>query len=177
MSSIAPGTYKLDPAHSEVGFEVRHAGISKVRGSFEDVEATFVVAEDPKDTTLEATMKTASITTHNEQRDAHLKGDDFFKVEQYPEITFKATDCSGSQEGLTIKGELTILDTTKEVELETTYNGTVGDPMGNTRAGFEAETTINRKDYGLTWNAALEAGGVLVSDKVKIVIDASLIKE
>ncbi|MFT4186817.1 MAG: YceI family protein [Micrococcaceae bacterium] len=177
MSSIAAGTYKLDPVHSEVGFEVRYAGISKVRGKFEDVEATFTVAEDPKDTTLDATIKTASITTNNDQRDAHLKNEDFFDVEKYPEITFKATDCSGDRNGLTIKGELTILETTKEVELETTYNGTVDDPMGNTRAGFEAETTINRKDYGLTWNAALEAGGVLVSDKVKIVIDASLIKE
>ncbi|MFT4147500.1 MAG: YceI family protein [Micrococcaceae bacterium] len=177
MSTIEPGTYKLDPSHSEVGFEVRHAGISKVRGLFEDAEATLTIAENSQDNTLEAVIKTASIYTHNEQRDGHIKGEEFFNVEKYPEITFKASGFTIGQEDFTIPGELTILDTTKEIELTASYNGTAADPMGNTRAGFEAETTISRKDFGLSWNAALEAGGVLVSDKVKIVIDASLIKE
>ena len=160
LDRLTPGTWTFDPAHSEVGFVVRHAGISKVRGSFHDVTADFVVAEQVEDSSIDAVIKTASIDTGDESRDAHLRTADFFDVENKPEITFHSTSIQlGGGEG-TITGELTI-------------NGVVVDAFETTRAGFEATTTISRKDFGLTWNAAIEAGGVLVSDKVVLNLDVA----
>ncbi len=168
MTDLTPGTWTLDAAHTSAAFTVRHAGISKARGQFTDVEGELVVAEGGKDLAFTATLKTDSITTSNADRDGHLKSADFFDVEKFPEITFRSTDLTGD----TLVGELTIRDITKPVELEFSYEGAATDPFGIYRAGFTAETKISRKEFGLTWNAALEAGGVLVADDVKIAIEA-----
>lgn len=172
---LVPGTWNFDPAHSEIGFTVRHAGISKVHGTFEQAEATLTVAEQISESVMEATIQTASVNTGNADRDGHVRGEDFFDVEKFPAMTFTSTGFDlGEGEG-TITGELTIKGVTKTVELDTEFNGVVVDAFGMTRAGFEAKTTISRKEFGLTWNAAIEAGGVLVSDKVVINLDAAFI--
>ena len=168
MSDLTPGTWTLDPAHTSVAFTVRHAGISKARGQFTDVEGELVVAEGGEDLAFTATLKTESVSTSNPDRDAHLKSADFFDVENYPTITFRSTELKGD----TLHGELTINGITKPVELDFAYEGAATDPFGIYRAGFTGETTISRKEFGLTWNAALEAGGVLVADSVKISIEA-----
>ena len=168
MSDLTPGTWTLDPAHTSAAFTVRHAGISKARGQFTDVEGELVVAEGGKDLAFTATLKTESVSTSNPDRDAHLKSADFFDVENNPTITFRSTELKGD----TLHGELTINGITKPVELDFTYEGAATDPFGIYRAGFTGETTISRKEFGLTWNAALEAGGVLVADSVKISIEA-----
>ena len=168
MSDLTPGTWTLDPAHTSVAFTVRHAGISKARGQFTDVEGELVVAEGGEDLAFTATLKTESISTSNPDRDAHLKSADFFDVENNPTITFRTTELKGD----TLHGELTINGITKPVELDFAYEGAATDPFGVYRAGFTGETTISRKEFGLTWNAALEAGGVLVADSVKISIEA-----
>lgn len=168
MSDLTPGTWTLDPAHTTVGFTVRHAGISKVRGTFGDLEGTLVVGQGGDDLRFEATLQTASISTGNADRDGHLKSADFFDAETFPEIRFVSTEVSGDS----LTGELTIRDITKPVTLDFSYEGAATDPFGTYRAGFTGETTISRKEFGLTWNAALEAGGVLVSDEVKIQIEA-----
>lgn len=173
LDRLVPGTWTFDPAHSSVDFVVRHAGISKVRGTFHDVTADFVVAEQVEDSALDAVIKTASVDTGDENRDGHVRTGDFFDVEQHPEMTFHATQISlGGGEG-TITGDLTIKGITKSVVFDTEFNGVVVDAFEATRAGFEATTTISRKEFGLTWNAAIEAGGVLVSDKVVINLDVA----
>lgn len=173
LDRLVPGKWTFDPAHSEVGFVVRHAGISKVRGSFHTVSADFVVGEQLEDSTLEAVIETTSVDTGDENRDGHLRSSDFFNVEQFPEMTFRATAFHlGGGEG-TITGDLSINGVTKSVVLDTEFNGVVVDAFEATRAGFEATTTISRKEFGLTWNAAIEAGGVLVSDKVVINLDVA----
>ena len=168
MSDLTPGTWTLDPAHTSVAFTVRHAGISKARGQFTDVEGELVVAEGAEDLAFTATLKTESVSTSNPDRDAHLKSADFFDVENNPTITFRSTELKGD----TLHGELTINGIAKPVELDFAYEGAATDPFGVYRAGFTGETTISRKEFGLTWNAALEAGGVLVADSVKISIEA-----
>ncbi|GAP80443.1 putative YceI-like family protein [Brachybacterium sp. SW0106-09] len=168
MSDLTPGTWTLDPAHTSAAFTVRHAGISKARGQFTDVEGELVVAEGGEDLAFTATLKTESVSTSNPDRDAHLKSADFFDVENNPTITFRSTELKGD----TLHGELTINGITKPVELDFTYEGAATDPFGIYRAGFTGETTISRKEFGLTWNAALEAGGVLVADSVKVSIEA-----
>lgn len=168
MSDLTPGTWTLDPAHTTVGFTVRHAGISKVRGTFGDLEGTLVVGQGGDDLRFEATLQTASVSTGNADRDGHLKSADFFDAETFPKIRFVSTEVSGDS----LTGELTIRDVTKPVTLDFSYEGAATDPFGTYRAGFTGETTISRKEFGLTWNAALEAGGVLVSDEVKIQIEA-----
>ena len=168
MTDLTPGTWTLDAAHTSAAFTVRHAGISKARGQFPDTEGTLTVAEDGKDLAFSVSLKTATINTSNEDRDNHLRSADFFDVENFPEITFVSTKVEGD----TLVGDLTIRDVTKPVELEFSYEGAATDPFGVYRAGFTGETKISRKEFGLTWNAALEAGGVLVSDEVKILIEA-----
>jgi polyisoprenoid-binding protein YceI len=173
LNGLVPGSWTFDPAHSEVGFTVRHAGISKVRGTFHDVDARLEVAEPVENSRLGATVRMASIDTKNADRDGHVRGADFFDVETYPTMTFTSTAVAFDGEQGTITGELTIKDVTRTVELETEFNGVVVDAFGVTRGGFSAETTISRKDFGITWNAAMEAGGVLVSDKVVITLDVA----
>jgi polyisoprenoid-binding protein YceI len=174
---LTSGTWLLDMAHSEIGFSVRHAGISKVRGRFTDASAEARVRESLADASLHATVKTASFDSGDANRDAHVRGADFFDVEKFPEMTFRATSVEGDGDDYTLTGDLTIRGITKPVELEVEFTGVAVDPFGATRAGFSAETEISRKDFGLTWNAALETGGFLVSDKVKINLEAALVKQ
>ncbi|GGG63373.1 hypothetical protein GCM10011374_28440 [Kocuria dechangensis] len=173
LTNLVPGSWTFDPAHSEVGFTVRHAGISKVRGTFHDVDAQLQVADPVENSTLAATIQMASIDTKNADRDGHVRSADFFAVDEHPTMTFTSTAVAFDGEEGTITGELTIKGVTRTVELETEFNGVVVDAFGVTRAGFSATTTISRKDFGITWNAAMEAGGVLVSDKVVINLDVA----
>lgn len=164
----------IDNAHSEIAFKVKHMMISTVTGYFEDFQATVETQEDDfKNAAIEFSAKTASINTKNKDRDAHLKSDDFFNAEKYPELTF----VSKSFDGEKLVGDLTIRDVTKPIELEVEFNGEAVDPYGQTKAGFEIKGEINRKDFNLTWNAITEAGSIVVSDKVKLVIDVQFIKQ
>lgn len=174
-AGLTTGTYSIDPAHSEVGFSVRHAMVTKVRGSFSDVVGTVVVDGDAL-IQVDATIQVASVDTRNADRDGHLKSADFFDVAQYPTMTYRSRSVTGHGEGFVVEGDLTLHGVTRSVPLEVTAEGVATDPFGNSRAGFSAETEINRKDFGLTWNAALETGGVMLSEKVKITLDISSIK-
>ncbi len=176
-TGLTSGFWLLDMSHSEIGFSVRHAGISKVRGRFTAATAEARVGDSLADASLHATVNTASFDSGDANRDAHVKGPDFFDVEQYPEMSFRATGIEGDGEDYTLTGDLTIRGITKPVELEVEFTGVAVDPFGATRAGFSAEAEISRKEFGLTWNAALEAGGLLVSDKVKINVEAALVKQ
>jgi polyisoprenoid-binding protein YceI len=178
LTTIPAGTYVIDPSHTEVGFVARHAMVTKVRGYFRDVEGTIAVAEDVTASTATATMKVASVDTGNADRDGHLTSGDFFDAEQFPEITFVSTGLSNvSGNSFELAGDLTILGVTKPVVLEAEYEGTAQDPFGNLRAGFSASTVVEREDWGLSWNAALETGGVLVSKKVTLNLEISAIKQ
>ncbi|HLS90190.1 MAG TPA: YceI family protein [Limnochordia bacterium] len=162
----------VDPTHTNVEFVVRHMMISSVRGRFSQVEG--VIEGDPDDLTtgrFEATIDAASIDTRQEDRDQHLRSADFFDVENHPKITFKSTSVEKTGENqYKVTGDLTIRGTTRPVTLDVTYEGRGKDPWGNERIGLSAQGKINRKDFGLTWNAALETGGVLVSDEVRLEI-------
>ncbi|MGO1167570.1 MAG: YceI family protein [Janibacter sp.] len=178
QNTPAAGTYVIDPSHTEVGFVARHAMVTKVRGYFRDVEGTIEIGESFADSKASATMKTASIDSGSADRDGHLKSGDFFDVDTHPEITFVSTgvqDVDGSNFDLV--GDLTIKGVTKQVALQATYDGTAQDPFGNVRAGFTAITTVDREDWGLTWNAGLETGGVLVSKKITLNLEISAIKQ
>jgi polyisoprenoid-binding protein YceI len=176
-AGLTAGTYAIDPSHSEVGFTTRHAMVTKVRGSFSDVEGAVVLDADANLITVDATIAMASIDTRSADRDAHLRGADFFDVETHPTMRFVSTGVQVHGEGFLVDGELTLHGVTRPVQLEVTAEGVATDPFGNARAGFSAETEINRKDYGLTWNAALETGGVLVSEKIKVTLDISAVKQ
>ena len=176
--TITAGTYALDPAHTTIGFVARHAMITKVRGNFDEFEGTLSVAENINESEASATVKTASVDTNNADRDAHVKGEDFFDVEKFPEVTFTATKFDVNEEGEgTVTGDLTIKGTTKSVDLDVEDVATAEDPFGNTRLGFEATTKINRKDFGIDFNAPLKTGGVLVSEEIKIELEVSAIKQ
>ena len=175
MHAITTGTWNLDAAHSDVDFVVRHAGISKVRGTFHAVEGQLAIAEQFTQSSVDVTVDVASISTKNEGRDGHLRSDEFFDVEQFPTMTFRSTEVRGEADEFTLVGELTLHGVTQTVELEAEFGGQDKDPFGVTRVGFEATGEISRKDFGLTWNAATEAGGVLVSDKVKLEIGAAFV--
>jgi polyisoprenoid-binding protein YceI len=174
-TDITTGTWTLDTSHSEIGFTVRHAGISKVRGQFKDAAATLDLAEDVADSKISATIQTASFHSGDVNRDGHVRGEDFFDVEKHPEISFVSNGLVAKGNTYELTGDLTIKGVTRPVSLETEFNGVAVDPFGNTRAGVSAETTISCKDFGLTWNAVLEAGGVLVSDKVAINLELAFI--
>jgi polyisoprenoid-binding protein YceI len=176
-TGLAAGTWNLDPSHTEAGFTVRHAGISKARGSVAVTAGTITVGDALDTATVSVTLDPATIDTRDAGRDGHLKSADFFEVETYPTWTFVSTAVRASGNHLVVVGDLTIHGVTQSVELATEFSGTATDPFGNLRAGFSAETEISRKDFGLTWNAALETGGVLVSDKVKIAIEGEAIKQ
>ncbi len=177
--SAAAGTWKIDESHTTLGFSARHAMVAKVRGQFSKFEGSFTLdATSPENSTANATIKTASLDTRNEDRDTHLKSADFLNVEQYPELTFASTAIkhTGGNE-FVLGGDLTINGVTRPVEVEVSYVGVSQDPWGGTRIGFEGHTEISRKDFGLTWNVALEAGGVLVSEKVRIDLDVEAVKQ
>lgn len=174
-TGLTQGTWNFDGSHSEVGFSVRHAGISKVRGNFDTVDATLQVGSSLEDSRITATIKTESFNSNDENRDAHVRGGDFFDAEQFPEMTFVSRRVEGAGETYKLIGDLTIRGITKEVAIDTEFNGVAVDPFGATRAGFSGQTVISRKEFGLTWNAALETGGVLVGDKVTINLDAAFV--
>ena len=173
LSGLSTGTWTIDPTHTEVGFVARHLMVTKVRGSFADVSGTVVVAEDLADSVADVTIATASVSSGTADRDGHLRSADFFDVENHPEMTFRST----SFDGHTLTGDLTIKGITKPVTLEVEFNGVATDPWGNEKAAFEAHGEINRTDWGLTWNASLETGGVLVSEKIKLALDVQLAKQ
>ena len=166
--------WAIDNAHSEIAFKVKHMMISTVTGFFEDYTATIETDDSDsfENAKFEFVAKVASINTKNTDRDTHLKSDDFFNAETYPELRFKSKHFDGSK----MIGDLTIRDIKKEVELDVDFNGTAVDPYGQTKAGFEAKAEINRKDFGLSWSAITETGSIVVSDKVRIVLDVQFIK-
>ena len=171
-------SWQIDSAHSEIGFTVRHMMISKVNGQFESFSGEINYnPENPAATTVVVTIDTASIMTREEKRDGHLKSPDFFDVAQYPTMVFKSNrvEPQGANTGK-LYGDLTIRDVTRPVVLDVEYAGTALSPWGTTSAGFSATTKINRKDWGLTWNQALETGGVLVGEEIKIAIELELVK-
>lgn len=166
-----PGTWVLDPSHSEVTFSVRHMMISKVRGSFGIKNATFTAPENPLDATVEASVDVASVDTKDEGRDNHLRSADFFDVENFPTMEFVSTGARVEDGDFFVDGDLTIRGITKPVSFEFDFGGFGTDPWGNYKAGASATTVINREDFGLTWNAALETGGVLVGKDITINLD------
>lgn len=172
------GTWDIDPAHSGVEFSVRHSMVATVRGRFNGFSGAVETRNDLSGSTTEVTIDAASIDTGSEDRDNHLRSSDFLDVDRFPVLTFKSSRVEpGEDEGeYRVFGDLGIRGVTREVELAVTYNGTATDPYGNLRAGLEASISISRRDWGLTWNAALEAGGVLVGDRVKITLDISAVK-
>ncbi|GAB2699468.1 YceI family protein [Kitasatospora kifunensis] len=173
------GEYLLDPAHTRIGFVARHAMVTKVRGHFKEFEGSaHLDGNDPSKSSTTVTIKTASIDTGNEQRDGHLRTNDFLDAPKFPEIVFTSTGIEAlGGERYRLNGNLTIKDVTRPVSLDVEYDGSARDPFGNLRVGFEGSTTISRKDYGITWNAPLEGGGVLVGDKVVLEFDVSAIRQ
>ncbi len=169
VSAASAATYTVDNVHSQVHFKVAHLVISTVRGEFTDYSAT--IDADPASKTLnsvQAVVKTASIDTRNQKRDDHLRSADFFDASNHPEMTFKSTKVVGNGDDITVYGDLTIRGNTRNVKLHGKFNGEVKDPWGNTKAGFEATGKINRQDFGLSWNKALDTGGLVVGDEVEI---------
>jgi polyisoprenoid-binding protein YceI len=172
------GTWTIDPGHSTVGFVARHLMVTKVRGSFTDVEGAATIAEDPLQSSVDVTITTASIATLSADRDAHLRSPDFFDVEQHPTITFRSTGLRHVRgDHWQLDGDLTIKDVTRPVTLDVQFEGLTGDPWGGQRAAFTASTEVDREAWGLNWNVALETGGWLVSKKVKLELDVQLVRQ
>ena len=173
-----PGPFALDPAHTEVSAVARHLMVSKVRGTFADVAGVIMVGENPLESTVEVTIKAASIDTGQPDRDAHLRSPDFLDAETYPELTFRSTRVvKHSGDEFVLAGDLSIRGVTKEVELRVEYAGVVTNPWGKQVIGFSASTELDREEFGMTWNAALETGGVLVGKKLKIEIEAEAVRQ
>jgi polyisoprenoid-binding protein YceI len=177
-ATIAPtGTWNVDTTHSRVGFAVKHLGIATVRGVFTDFEGTLEIGDDLSTAKAYGTVKAASVNTNESARDEHLRGDDFFDTDSYPEITFESTSIEAiDEDSLKITGNLTIKDTTNEVELLAEVGGTEVDPWGNDRVGLEAVGKISRGDFGIKFNMALGSGNVAVGDKVTLSLDISAVK-
>jgi polyisoprenoid-binding protein YceI len=172
LSIPAAGTYALDVAHTTIGFVVKHMMVSKVRGAFSDFSGSVTIAENPLESSAELTIKAESISTGVADRDGHLRGEDFLAAEKFSEITFRSTRVvSHSGDEFTVVGDLTIRDVTKEIELTVEYGGAGTNPWGQFVWGFTITAEFDREDFGLTWNQALETGGVLVGKKVKIEIE------
>jgi polyisoprenoid-binding protein YceI len=165
------GTWTIDPVHSEVGFSVRHMMVSKVRGRFTSFSGEIVTGADPLDSSVTAEIALDSIVTGQEQRDAHIRSADFFDVENHPTMTYHSTGVRAHGDGYVVDGELTLRGVTKDVPLALELNGFGPDPYGGTRAGFTATAEISRSDFGVSYNAAIEGGGVVVSDKVTIQLE------
>jgi polyisoprenoid-binding protein YceI len=173
------GTYTIDASHSRLGFVARHAMVTKVRGGFNDFAGTITIdGAQPERSSAEVSIEAASIDTRNADRDAHLRSNDFFAMEDHPQLRFVSTAIEQLDDTrYRVTGDLTLRGVTKPVTIDVDYTGTAVDPFGNTRVGFEGATTVNRKDWGVNWNAALEAGGVLVSEKVTLEVEISAIKD
>ena len=172
------GAYAIDPSHSRIGFVARHAMVTKVRGSFNEFTGSgYFDPENPGNSTIELTIVADSIDTRNADRDAHLRSNDFLAMDEYPEITFTSTNViQNSPTEYEVAGDLTIRGVTKPVTFMLEYTGAATDPFGNQRVGFEGSVQINRKEWGVNWNAVLEAGGMLVSEKVTLEFEVSAIK-
>ena len=179
MSTTTKNLWKIDPTHSEVQFKVKHLVISTVTGSFGSYDGKIEAeGDDFKNAKATFTADIDSISTNNEDRDQHLKSDDFFNAGEYPQLTFESNNFEKVGDGeYKVSGDLTIRDVTKQVELDVVHGGTVSDQYGQTKAGFEAEGTLNRKEFGLTWDAVTEAGNVVVGDKIKLQLNGQFIKE
>lgn len=175
---IPSGTYTIDPTHSRIGFVARHAMVTKVRGSFNEFAGTGTFdAANPTGATLRLTIKASSIDTRNADRDAHLRTNDFFDMDNHPEITFESTNVEQTDDDeYRVTGDLTIKGVTKPVTIDFDFDGSAVDPYGNTRIGLEGRTTVNRRDWGLNWNAPLDTGGVLVSEKITLEFEVSAIR-
>lgn len=170
--------WKIDPSHTHVEFAVKHLMISTVKGRFTDVEGDVVIVDgDLSASTVNAVLKAASIDTRTGQRDDHLRSGDFLDAANFPEITFKSTRITGDNDEFKLTGALTIRGVTKEVTLEVTHEGAVKDPWGNQRMGFSAKTKFDRSAFGLTWNQAIEAGGVVVGNEVKVSLEVEVVKQ
>jgi polyisoprenoid-binding protein YceI len=177
-TAVPAGTYNVDPVHSRVEFAVRHLGIATVRGHFASFSGTFEVADDLASAKVYGSVETASVDTQEQQRDDHLRSPDFFDVERFPRIEFVSTEIRRLDENrFEIVGELTLHGVTRELTLTAELLGTEQDPWGNERIGLEVRGELNRKDYGMTFNQVLGSGNVLVSDKVKLSVEASVIKQ
>jgi polyisoprenoid-binding protein YceI len=172
------GTYSVDTAHSRIGFVARHAMVTKVRGAFTEFEGKAVIdGNRPENSSVEISLQVASVDTRNAQRDGHLRTNDFLDADTYPNITFRSTSIAhDGGNDFVVSGDLTIKDVTKSIELPLEFQGAATDPFGNERIGFEGSVVINRKDWGVSWNAALETGGVLVSEKITLEFEISAIK-
>ena len=184
MSSVAsPETaawsvWQFDPVHTLVEFSARHMMVTTVKGRFAGVKGTIVdVEDDPSSSSVEVEIDAASVTTGEPKRDAHLRSADFLDVEHYPTIVFKSTRIEGNRDQFALFGDLTIRDRTREVRLEATFNGRGKSPYGKVLAGFSAQTEINRREWGLTWNVPLEAGGVMVGDRLKIQMEVEAVRQ
>lgn len=181
MAELRPeyaGPWRFDPTHTRIGFSTRHAMVTKVRGAFNDFDGLITVdPENPERSKVELTVKVASIDTRNADRDQHLRTNDFFDAPQFPEITFVSSRVDQVDEGhFIVSGDVTIRGVTKEISIPIDFIGVERDPMGNLRAGFEGSRRIDRQDFGLKWNTALDSGGVLVSDKITLEFEVSAIK-
>ncbi len=172
----APGVWKVDPGHAEIGFAGRHFMLTKVRGRFTGVDATVTIAEEPTETTVEATIDMTSVSSGDQARDDHLRSPDFFDVEHWPTAEFRSTAVSWVGRRGVLTGDLTIKDVTRPVTLQVEFLGAVTDPWGGERAVFEASGRIDREDWGLTWNIVLEAGGVVVSKQIELEFHVELIR-
>jgi polyisoprenoid-binding protein YceI len=172
------GTYTIDPVHSRLGFVARHAMVTKVRGSFNTFEGTIEIdGENPEASKARVTIDAASVDTRNPDRDAHLRSSDFFNLEEYPQITFVSTSARQAGEDVfELTGDLTIHGVTRQVTIPFSFEGAARDPFGNFRIGFEGSTVVNRSEFGITFNAALETGGVLVSDKITLEFEISAVR-
>ncbi|MDX2541866.1 YceI family protein [Streptomyces sp. WI04-05B] len=172
------GEYTIDPSHTTIGFVARHAMVTNVKGSFQEFEGTLHLdGTDPANSTASLDIKMESIETGSADRDGHLKSADFFRTDEFPTMTFRSTKAESlGGDDYRITGDLEILGTTRPISIDMEFNGAAKDPFGNERVGFEGKAEILRSDWGLTWNAALETGGVLVSDKIKLNFDISAIR-
>ncbi|MEW2619907.1 YceI family protein [Streptomyces sp. NPDC048106] len=172
------GDYTIDPAHTTIEFVARHAMVTNVRGSFQEFTGSLHLdGQNPANSTATLDIEMASIDTGNADRDGHLKSADFFKIDEFPAMTFRSTKAESlGGDDYRITGDLSLLGVTRQISIDLEFNGVAKDPFGNERAGFEGKTELLRSEWGLTWNAALETGGVLVSDKIKLNFDVSAIK-
>jgi len=173
----AAGTYGIDVSHSHVGFSVRHAMVSKTKGQFADYSGSITIGEDPLESSVEVEIQVASIDTRDEKRDGHLTSPDFFDAEQFPTMTYRSTRVTPLGNKWMVEGELTAKGITRSVPLEVEFEGGAKDPWGVTRVGFTARAELNREDFGLTWNQALETGGVLVGRQVKIDLEVEAVQQ
>ena len=176
LSTLTPGTWTVDASHSTIGFLVRHLVVAKVRGRFSEFAGSLTIAENPLQSKVEATVQAASIDSNDDGRDGHLRGADFFDVEQFPQWTLVSTGIEAAGSNYVLHTDLTIKGVTKSVDFTLEFDGVATDPWGNVKAGFTAEAEVNRKDFGLEWNVALEAGGFVVGDKVKLTLEIEAVK-